>query len=157
MTIEQRLQLSIGYIMQNPTTNEISVVNYLIDQGNTKEESENALALYKQLLFDYGYITAINFGELKTWLTGVSSTVLANVSEILLAKYKLNISDQEKIAYIVLQNEGIDSDLLLNTLPLSQADKDQLIADEEQRRTDKAQELNAEKAANDAMIVELGG
>ncbi len=98
MTIEERLQLVIGFVKQNATSTQTELVDFLVSQGDTQTEAENAIPLYIGMLVSFGYIINSTYEAMRDWSNTVSIEALNNASATLLGEYNKQIALLEQKA-----------------------------------------------------------
>jgi hypothetical protein len=106
MSIEQRLQLVIGFVKQNATSTQSELVDFLVSQGDTKTDAENAIPIYIQMLVSFGYIINATYEDMRDWGNTVSTEALNNASATLLNEYYKQVeTEKEKAKLSELQKE----------------------------------------------------
>lgn len=73
MEIEQRLQLTIGFVRQAPTSTESDLITFLVSKGDVTEEAEAALPLYLGMMLQFGFLTDSTYEAMRDW--GNSHTI----------------------------------------------------------------------------------
>lgn len=111
MTIEQRLQLVIGFVKQNATSTQAQLVDFLVSQGDTQKDAENAIPIYIQMLVDFGYITTATYEAMRDWGNAVSDTALSNASNTLLNEYYKQKQQAEEVAQLQSEIASIEQEI----------------------------------------------
>jgi len=96
MTIEERLQLVVGFVKNNTTSTQTELVDFLVSQGDTQTEAENAIPLYIGMLVSFGYIINATYEDMRDWGNTVSVEALSNASTTLLGEYYKQVTIAEQ-------------------------------------------------------------
>ena len=87
MTIEQRLQLTIGFIKQGNTSTENQLVDFLVSQGDTQSEAVNAIPLYLNMMVQFGYIETPTYVAMRDWWNSRTVEQILTATKAMLVEY----------------------------------------------------------------------
>lgn len=95
MTIEERLNKTIEFVLNNPQSTEQEYLDYMAGLGDTG--TQTALTTYLDLLYNFGYITEKTYTAMRDWGNAIPLTALGTAKATLLEEYyKLQQQEDEK-------------------------------------------------------------
>lgn len=157
MQIEQRLQLTIGFIKQGNTSTETELITYLVSQGDTLEDAQAAIPLYLGMMVQFGYIDTPTYEAMRDW--GNSRTVeqITVATTAMLQAYEGLKKKEKEVSDLLAEKTRLEEDVVLLESPLSEEDITKLIQQEEDSRQTLAAEYQSEIARINEKLASYGG
>jgi hypothetical protein len=112
MTIETRLQLTIGFILQAPTSTEDQLIAFLVSQGDTIEEATAALPLYLGMMVQFGFIETATYETMRDWGNARTIEQITVATGTMLVKYNELKALEAIVTDLTERKAVLESDIL---------------------------------------------
>lgn len=134
MTIEERLQHTIGFIKQSPSSTQEQLISYLISVGDTEAEASAALPLYLTMMVQFGYIDTATYEAMRDWGNARSVEQITVATTAMLAAYNQTKKAAEDKANLEAEKVRLETDADELETPFTQQQIDDLVEAEQQHR-----------------------